>query len=511
MVSDMLIPMHPTRPITIRLSVCLSIFHQTWEIQTTTKKRKYFFFSYSHNQPTNDCFCRFSTMMSTSRRLVSPRTLLRLSASLESMAYNKREYHTSGKREILPLILGIGVLAVGRYSWRAIKRMEEEWEEYQWLLQEYEKKNGTVLESTPFPDGTIAIDLGTIHLKMAHAQQKSEIVANRSGGRYTFAGLVRDGDEVFLGQQALENFYKSEGATLPYQDNSVIQPVITQAVQDLQAQKNATKFRSILTIPPISDLPEVFFTSLSHATLIPEPVAAIWGAQQQNLLPNALKGPILVVDIGGFRTTLSIVQKNLVQTSVSLNFGGEIYADKVVHEIIKDKPSLANDPMAMQRVHMAAISAVLQYNSNTQAQIHIPYISMDMETRKPQHLDIVISRSIIESQLQEEIVQNLVPNVLSNAMPVPTNLTTTWMSVLTQLLTQVNLSPMQISHVLLVGGGAKQRLMETSLQDCLRALQGNSDNLILPDSRSELVALGAVSMLPNYDYNPEKGLVRMND
>ena len=70
---------------------------------------------------------------------------------------------------------------------------------------------------------------------------------------------------------------------------------------------------------------------------------------------------------------------------------------------------------------------------------------------------------------------------------------------------------MQVSHVLLVGGGAKQRLMETSLQDCLRALQGNSDNLVLPDGRSELVALGAVSMLPNYDYSPDKGLVRINE
>ena len=450
-------------------------------------------------------------MLSSSRRLASPRNLLRASASLDAVTYNQREYHKSAKREIVPLFVGIGVLALGRYSWRAIKRMEEEWEEYQWLLQEYEKKNGSVLESTPFPDGTIAIDLGTIHLKMAHAQSKSEIVANKSGGRYTFVGVVRDGDEVLLGQQALETFFLSDNATLPYQDNSVIQPVITQAMQDLLAQKNATKFRSILTIPPIADLPEEFFTSFPHATLVPEPVAAIWGAQQQNLLPNALKGPILVVDVGGFRTTLSVVQKNVVQTSVSLDFGGEIYAEKVVHEILKDKPSLANDPMAMQRVRMAAISAILQYNSNTQAQIHIPYISMDMETRQPQHLDIVISRSIIESQLQEDIVQNLVPYVLSSAMPAPTNLMTTWMSVLTQLLTQVNLSPMQVSHVLLVGGGAKQRLMETSLQDCLRALQGNSDNLVLPDGRSELVALGAVSMLPNYDYSPDKGLVRINE
>jgi molecular chaperone DnaK (HSP70) len=58
----------------------------------------------------------------------------------------------------------------------------------------------------------------------------------------------------------------------------------------------------------------------------------------------------------------------------------------------------------MQRIHMAAISAVHQSNLNTQAQIHVPYISLDMETRQPQHLDVVISRSTIERLVQEDVV-----------------------------------------------------------------------------------------------------------
>jgi hypothetical protein len=444
-------------------------------------------------------------MLCTSLRLTSARKILRAPAA--SLDY--RDYHASAKREILPLVAAAAVLAIGRYSWRAMKRMEDEWEDYQWLLQEYEKKNGPVLVKSPYPDGTIAIDLGTIHLKMAHANPKSVVVANRTGGQYTFAGVVQTDDEVLLGQRALDRFYQSPPgqAKLPYRDASAIPPVISEALHDLLSQKNASQIRSILTIPPIADLPEALFTF--NATLVPEPVAAVWGAQQQQVLPATMEGPILVVDVGGFRTTLSLIQKNVVLTSVALGFGGELYANKVVEEIVKDQPSLANDPMAMQRIHVAAISAVHQYNSNTQAQIHVPYISMDMETRQPQHLDVVISRSTIERLVQEDVVTNhLSPGVLSNVFPKPTDLASTWISVLTLLLTHVNLTPMQVQYVLLVGGGSKQVLVAKSLQDCLQALQGNADNFLVPDSRSELVALGAASMLPNYEYSPEKGLVR---
>ena len=452
-------------------------------------------------------------MLSSSHAL--SRNLLRvtsLSCSSSVLSINKREYHGTAKREILPLILGIGVLAIGRYSWRAVKRMEDEWEEYQWLLQEYETKNGPTNNSISiYP--TIAIDLGTIHLKMAHANPKSEIIANKGGGRFTFAGMVQPhlgDDELLLGQRAFENQFLLNGKLLlPYKDPSAIRPVITEAMLDLLAQKNDTKVRSILTIAPIADLPDELFTSLPGATLVPEPVAAIWGAQQQQQPQLLLTGTILVVDIGGFRTTVSMVQKNVVQTSVSLGFGGELYTDMVVGEILNNSPMLKQDPMAMQRVYMAAISAVYQYNSHTQAQIHIPFISMDMITRKPQHLDITISRSIIEQKVQEQIVQGLDPSVLSPALPVPTDLATTWMSVLTHVLTHVNSSPQQVNHVLLVGGGAKQQMMERSLIKGLQALQGNADTLIVPEGRSEVVALGAASMLPNYEYSLEKGLVRI--
>jgi hypothetical protein len=57
------------------------------------------------------------------------------------------------------------------------------------------------------------------------------------------------------------------------------------ALRNLLLQKNASQIQSILTIPPIADLPEDLFT------FKPKPVAAIWGAQQQQVLPATVEGP----------------------------------------------------------------------------------------------------------------------------------------------------------------------------------------------------------------------------
>ena len=93
-------------------------------------------------------------------------------------------------------------------------------------------------------------------------------------------------------------------------------------------------------------------------------------------------------------------------------------------------------------------------------------------------------------------------------MPPPTSLSFLWMSVLTQLLEVTGLTPLQLSHVLLVGGGAKHALMESSVKECFVTLQGNADNVVVPQQRSEMVVQGAASMLPNYRYDAYSGLVR---
>ena len=81
---------------------------------------------------------------------------------------------------------------------------------------------------------------------------------------------------------------------------------------------------------------------------------------------------------------------------------------------------------------------------------------------------------------------------------------------MTQLLTEQNQQPQDLGHVLVVGGGAKHNLIEKSLKECFSFFQ---TEVVLPElsTRSELVALGASSILPQYEYNLDNGLIRLEE
>jgi hypothetical protein len=46
----------------------------------------------------------------------------------------------SSRITIDPLIGAAVIFGVGRYSWKALKRMDDEWEDYQWDLQQFDKQ-----------------------------------------------------------------------------------------------------------------------------------------------------------------------------------------------------------------------------------------------------------------------------------------------------------------------------------------------------------------------------------
>lgn len=431
-----------------------------------------------------------------------------------------RYYHATQRKEILPIIAGLTILFVGRYSYKALRRMEDEWDEYEWRLQHYEKKHGVVSEelTKKYPDGTIGIDVGTFHLKLA--KDKPGVLVNREGGRYTFAGIVVDDVESLVGDRAFEKYWERPGkAFLAGQTPTHITTVVPSALDDALARANAdpTKVRPIVTSPPLKwDDYEAAFLKLfpdedskAVMTMVPEPVAAIWGAQTQKELPEALETPVLVIDVGALETTLSVVQKNVILSTTTIDtIGADLYVQAIVDQITDAQETLKNDPMALQRVYMAAHTAVAELNTQTNAQLHIPYIGMNLETKEPEHLDERIARTVVEQKVTNQILTSTDESKLSTHMPAPTSLSFLWMSIMTKLLEVTDMTPMQLSHVLLVGGGAKHKLIQTSVQECFVTLQGNADNLVIPTEPSEVVALGAASMLQNYKYDATTGLVR---
>ena len=462
----------------------------------------------------------------------------------------RRHYHATSKREILPLIAVGAVIFVGRYTWKALNRMDEEWEEYQWELQQYEKahRQDFVAKNAKYPDGTLAVDVGTMFLKLAH--NGNGLLATREGSRSTFAGLVRTSDDgsgdgnVLLGQQALEKYWevapfhpeRVDMARKSYDNSSTtLLKVITPAIQDAldRANLHQSKMRSVVTVPAsaVANLQDprnpwnsvTVHDTWKDAEWIPEPVASVWGAQVQGDLPlHDLKKPVLVIDMGAYTTSLSIVEKDVVQASVTVEFGAQVYVDAVCDYVVESQEGLStvkNDGMAWQRLVQAAQDAVQELNTKSDAQLNVPYIGMDMTTRKPIHLEMRIPRKVIETKVADEIVTTMIlkhedgtsESILSPHVPVvPHNMSSLWMSLMTQLLTGLNQQPQDLGHVLVVGGGAKHAKVEASIKECFEFFQ---TKVVLPalSTRSELVVLGASSILPQYEYNLDEGLIRLED
>ena len=121
-----------------------------------------------------------------------------------------RCYSTTPRREIIPII-AVGLAAVTiRYSYKALQRMDAEWEDYEEELREYKLSQGLDPDAdlpsssspagagntasgnstaTYFKNGTIGIDLGTTNLRIAHASPttsfKPHVIVDREGGRAT--------------------------------------------------------------------------------------------------------------------------------------------------------------------------------------------------------------------------------------------------------------------------------------------------------------------------------------
>jgi molecular chaperone DnaK (HSP70) len=268
----------------------------------------------------------------------------------------------------------------------------------------------------------------------------------------------------------------------------------------------------------------------SHTTtvLLPDPVAAVWGAQHHNLLPVD-KDPhhaktFLVLDVGGYVTQLSIVQKDVVLNHLTLQWGGETPIELLVGLLAKESPSPVADARSLAALQTQARVAVAELAGKSRVKVHVPYLFADP---KNHHLDTTISRPVLEQEIQADIRNRLVSSIIANQvdhasdgllvlsphMPSPTDLQSLWTSAVTQLLEISQQTPMSLDHILLVGGGFKSPATVESARAALYALMGPDavNKTVVPDSSvvSELTALGAASMLPGYEYSMESGLHRM--
>jgi hypothetical protein len=468
-----------------------------------------------------------------------------------ALSLQKRFFRASPKSEILPLIAAGSVLMIGRWSWKASNRMNEEWEDYQWQLQQYERQRLKNAE-----DGaemiTIGVDLGSLYLKLSTlSANKPELVTTAQGDRYRFTGILtgNDNGELITGAPALEKFfYQPEGqerpleepVILPYRQlqnashdeaaslvQRVFVPVVGEAMDRLAEDKQV---RTVLTLAPTfynqhgETLFQNYHDEKHHTTTVPDPVAAIWGAQILDLMPTPQskeenESSTLVVDIGGLVTTVSLVKNDVVVTSCTLDdIGAETYVQQLVYRILKeaDDETLSRDAISLSLISSSARSATLELVNKTEANVHIPFLFMGRKA-KDLHLDMNVSRSMLDQAVQDYWASEVIPKlvgkeILSTALPPPTSAATLITSAVTKVLEDSGETPSDVQHILLVGGGSRHALLEKAFKDGVAALMGpNLQKLVLPETslRAELTVLGASSLLPNFDYSYDNGLERV--
>jgi hypothetical protein len=256
------------------------------------------------------------------------------------------------------------------------------------------------------------------------------------------------------------------------------------------------------------------------ASFVSEPVATVTGAEYFNLLPPKGSGEsVMVIDVGGSSTSISLVNGDKeVLHSMQLEFGGDTFVDALVSHLIRtfdgfkyepqssSKPTLS-DTAALQRLYEASTSAVHELSSKTRSEINIPYLTMDLESRQPKHLEVGMARAVVENEVENYISKSLVPalnnkktNVLSQAFQSPSTLSALFSSVIMSMLEQTAHTPYNLRAILLVGGGSRIPLVRESLKSGVAVLAGDAyvngaegKRLIIPGGEmgDELNVIGA--------------------
>lgn len=186
---------------------------------------------------------------------------------------------------------------------------------------------------------------------------------------------------------------------------------------------------------------------------------------------------IAVYDLGGGTFDISIIeiadvdgehQFEVLSTNGDTFLGGEDFDMRLIEylaaEFKKDTSiDLHNDPLALQRLKEAAEKAKIELSSAQQTEVNLPYITAD--ATGPKHLVVKLTRSKLESLVEELVERSLAPLKIA--------------------LADADLSVGDIDDVILVGGQTRMPMV----QEKVAAFFGKEPRRdVNPD---EAVAMGA--------------------
>ena len=342
----------------------------------------------------------------------------------------------------------------------------------------------------------IGIDLGTTNSCVAVMEGGQPVVIANSEGLRTTPSIVaftKNGDRL-IGETAKRQAITNPDKTVmsikrqmgtsfkvnidgkAYSPQEISAMVLTKLKQDAESYLGEAVTKAVITVP-------AYFTdSQRQATkdagkiagleverIINEPTAAALSYG----LDNEKEQKIMVYDLGGGTFDVSVIDIGdgvieVLATSGNNRLGGDDFDDRVIKYLVAEFKKLENmdlsqDKMAMQRLKEAAEKAKKELSTVITTNINLPFITMNQDG--PKHMDINLTRAKFD-----ELTHDLVEKTMG---PVQT------------ALKDADLSPSDISKVLLVGGSTRI----PAVQDAVKKLIGKEPfKGINPD---ECVALGA--------------------
>jgi len=228
------------------------------------------------------------------------------------------------------------------------------------------------------------------------------IIKNDNGDAW-----VQVNDEKLAPPQiSAEVLRKMKKTAEDYLGHEVTQAVITVPAYFNDSQRQATKDAGRIA-------------GLEVLRIINEPTAAAlaYGVDKQDKKDRK----IAVYDLGGGTFDVSIIeiaevdgdkQFEVLSTNGDTFLGGEDFDQRIMDFLVdtfkqEQGIDLKNDVLALQRLKDAAEKAKIELSSSSQTDINIPYITAD--ATGPKHLNIKLTRSKLESLVDELIQRSIEP------------------------------------------------------------------------------------------------------
>ena len=371
----------------------------------------------------------------------------------------------------------------------------------------------------------IGIDLGTTNSCVSVLEGgKPRVIENSEGGRTTPSIVAyTDDNEILVGQSAKRQAVTNPINTLfavkrligrrfeddvvqkdikmvPYQivkadsgdawvqvnDEKMAPPQVSAEVLR-KMKKTAEEYLGEAVTEAVITVPAYFNDSQRQATkdagriaglevkrIINEPTAAALAYGMDKAQGDRT---VAVYDLGGGTFDISIIeiaevdgehQFEVLATNGDTFLGGEDFDLRLIEfladEFKKENSiDLHNDPLALQRLKEAAEKAKIELSSSQQTEVNLPYITAD--ATGPKHLVVKLSRSKLESLVEELVTRSLEPVKIA--------------------LNDAGLSPSEVHDVILVGGQTRMPMVQQAVAEFF-GKEARKD--VNPD---EAVAMGA--------------------